>query len=74
MMRITVSAIYIHKDHKELGPYTEQEVRLHWANGLIDSEDLAWEENMLDWVLLKNFFNAPHTKYVANSPPPTLAK
>ncbi|MEM6884400.1 MAG: DUF4339 domain-containing protein [Verrucomicrobiota bacterium] len=64
-----MATIYIHKNEEELGPYTEKEIRMHWANGLLDGEDLAWEADMEAWVPLKNFFSAPHTGHTTHPPP-----
>ncbi len=60
-------SIYIHKDGNELGPYSEQELRLHWANGLFAAEDLAWRAGMEEWVPLKDFFAVPRTPPPAES-------
>jgi hypothetical protein len=48
--------IYIHRAGKELGPFTERELRRHWANGVVDHDDLAWYEGMDDWISLSELF------------------
>ncbi|MGF1679381.1 MAG: DUF4339 domain-containing protein [Candidatus Methylacidiphilales bacterium] len=56
--------IYIFKSGKELGPFDEREIRRHWANGVLDADDLAWSEGMVEWVALKHYFGIPRSSSV----------
>ncbi|MEO0452633.1 MAG: DUF4339 domain-containing protein [Verrucomicrobiota bacterium] len=51
--------IYVHRDGKELGPFTERELRRHWANGIVDHDDLAWYEGMEGWITVNELFGVP---------------
>lgn len=54
-----LTGIFIHKNGHELGPFTEREVRRHWANGVVDSTDHAWHEGLDEWVMIKDLFGTP---------------
>ena len=59
--------IYIHKDGQELGPFNENEVRRHWANGVIDSSDLAWRPTLDEWTYVRDLFKPPKISVTAAS-------
>ncbi|NJK92612.1 MAG: DUF4339 domain-containing protein [Blastochloris sp.] len=52
-------AIYVHREGVQSGPFTEKELRRHWANGVIHSEDWVWQEGMSDWIQLGSYFGVP---------------
>jgi GYF domain 2 len=54
-----VDAIYVTREEKVTGPFTEKELRRHWANGVIYSDDFVWKEGMDDWVALGSYFGVP---------------
>jgi hypothetical protein len=56
-----VTTIFIHKDGQELGPFDQQEVRRHWANGVVAADDMAWYPGLDDWVPVKDLFGIPRT-------------
>jgi membrane protein YdbS with pleckstrin-like domain len=58
----------IHHDGREIGPYSESEVRSRLLSGAINSSDLAWHEGAPDWAPLFSFaqFTTPSRK----TPPP----
>jgi membrane protein YdbS with pleckstrin-like domain len=45
----------IHHDGREMGPYSESEVRSRLLSGAIVSSDLAWHEGAPDWAPLSSF-------------------
>jgi hypothetical protein len=45
----------IHHDGREIGPYSESEVRSRLISGAITSSDLAWHEGASDWAPLASF-------------------
>jgi membrane protein YdbS with pleckstrin-like domain len=45
----------IHHDGREIGPYSESEVRSRLISGAIISSDLAWHEGAPDWAPLSSF-------------------
>ena len=55
----------IHHDGREIGPYSESEVRSRLNSGAISSSDLAWHEGATDWAPLSSF------PQFASSPRPT---
>jgi membrane protein YdbS with pleckstrin-like domain len=60
----------IHHDGREIGPYSESEVRSRLISGAINSSDLAWHEGASDWAPLFSF-----AQFTANGPrkiPPPL--
>jgi hypothetical protein len=55
----SLQSIYVLQAGVYLGPYTEKEVRRHWANGTISDADLLWQEGMSEWVSLRSYFGIP---------------
>jgi len=53
------AAIFIHKEDRQLGPFTEPEVRRHWANGIVDAGDLAWHPDLDHWIYVRDLFSPP---------------
>lgn len=51
--------IYVYRGDQQLGPFTERELRRHWANGVVDHDDLAWYEGMEEWISIRNLFGIP---------------
>ena len=45
-------SIYVQHNGKQLGPYTEAEVRAQLAAGSISPQDHAWWEGQPDWIVL----------------------
>jgi len=45
----------IHHDGREIGPYSESEVRTRLLSGAINSSDLAWHEGAPDWAPLSAY-------------------
>ena len=45
----------IHHDGREIGPYSESEVRSRLISGVITSSDLAWHDGAPDWAPLSSF-------------------
>jgi hypothetical protein len=64
--------IYIHKDGQQIGPFTEKEMRSHWANGSIGPDDLAWYEGLPDWVYVKELFGVERVATVLQTQKPRL--
>jgi len=60
--------IHILRDGKQFGPYSEEEVRQHFAQGSLLPTDLAWHEGRDGWIPLKEFLEAPKWQ-----PPPPPA-
>lgn len=58
----------IHHDGREIGPYSESEVRTRLLSGAINSSDLAWHERASDWAPLFSF--AQFTATPRQTPPP----
>jgi membrane protein YdbS with pleckstrin-like domain len=58
----------IHHDGREIGPYSESEVRSRLLSGAINSSDLAWHEGASDWAPLLSF--AQFTTTPRQTPPP----
>lgn len=54
-----VDNIYVNREGNVTGPFTEKELRRHWANGVIYSDDHVWKEGMADWVVLGSYFGVP---------------
>jgi len=44
--------ILIHRDGKQLGPFSEDQVRKQLANGSLSSTDLAWHDGLAEWLPL----------------------
>ena len=60
----------IHHDGREIGPYSESEVRSRLISGAINSSDLAWHEGAADWAPLFSF--AQFTSNTSRQTPPPL--
>jgi hypothetical protein len=58
----------IHHNGREIGPYSESEVRSRLNSGAINSSDLAWHEGASDWAPLFSF--AQFTNTPRKTPPP----
>ena len=58
----------IHHGGREIGPYSESEVRSRLISGAINSSDLAWHEGATDWAPLFSF--AQFTASPRQTPPP----
>jgi membrane protein YdbS with pleckstrin-like domain len=61
----------IHHDGREIGPYSESEVRSRIGTGAIVSSDLAWHEGAPDWAPLSSF--PQFTSKPRPTPPPIPA-
>lgn len=62
----------IHHDGREIGPYSESEVRSRLISGAIVSSDLAWHEGAPDWAPLSSFPQFA-TRPRPTTPPPIPA-
>jgi|GEM_PF-4187355 len=51
--------IYIYREGTYLGPFTERELRRHWANGVVEGSDYVWYEGMAEWMSLRDYFGVP---------------
>ena len=60
----------IHHDGREIGPYSESEVRSRLVSGAFNSSDLAWHEGASDWAPLFSF--AQFTSNTPRQTPPPL--
>ncbi|HEV2840757.1 MAG TPA: PH domain-containing protein [Chthoniobacterales bacterium] len=58
----------IHHNGREIGPYTESEVRTRLSSGAIALSDLAWHEGAPDWKPLSSF--EQFTSGTRQTPPP----
>jgi len=58
----------IHHDGREIGPYSESEVRTRLTSGAISFSDLAWHEGASAWAPLSSF--AQFTRSSRPTPPP----
>ena len=47
--------IFIHRDGEQYGPYSEDDVRSHLADGALLASDLAWHEGAVEWKPLYSF-------------------
>lgn len=61
----------IHHNGREIGPYSESEVRSRLISGAINSSDLAWHEGASDWASLSSFPQFVAT--IRPAPPPLPA-
>ncbi len=59
----------IHHDGREMGPYSESEVRSRLLSGAILSSDLAWHEGASDWAPLSSFSQFPGRPRPITPPP-----
>lgn len=57
-----MSNIYIHKDGKQLGPFTEQQLNEEITQGRFSLSDMAWKEGLSDWL--------PIGSLIGGLPPP----
>jgi membrane protein YdbS with pleckstrin-like domain len=64
----------IHHDGREIGPYSEAEVRSRLLSGAINSSDLAWHEGASAWAPLSSFpqFEKPNRPIPPPLPPESL--
>jgi uncharacterized RDD family membrane protein YckC len=58
---------FIGKNGKQLGPFTEDQVRTQLAAGLFTYTDLGWHEGLADWKPLSALF--PAADEAASAPP-----
>jgi hypothetical protein len=58
----------IHHDGREIGPYSESEVRSRLSSGAIVPSDLAWHQGASEWAPLFSF--APFAAIHHQTPPP----
>ena len=56
-MNMAPATVYVLKDGRQIGPYSERELRTHWANGVVAENDMVWRQGMPDYVPLGDFFN-----------------
>ncbi|MEY2488387.1 MAG: hypothetical protein QOC70_329 [Verrucomicrobiota bacterium] len=59
----------IHHNGREIGPYSESEVRSRLISGAVALSDLAWHEGAPDWAPLSSF---PQFTSVSRQTPPPL--
>ncbi len=62
--------ILILQNGEQHGPYTEDEVRQHLAQGSFLPSDLGWHEGLDGWVALREIVAAP--KFKVPPPPPPI--
>jgi len=68
---------YIHKEDKQLGPFTKREVFDQILSGKISEEDYCWTEGLDEWVPIKSLeLTNPSTwtKAEANYVPSSISK
>ncbi|BCU79592.1 DUF4339 domain-containing protein [Luteolibacter sp. LG18] len=63
--------IFIGKDGKQLGPFTEDQLRSMFESGMLTASDLAWQEGWPDWTPLWQLFGMP-PPLTSHTPPPTV--
>ena len=63
----------IHRDGRDLGPYSESEVRARLISGTIQLSDLGWHEGATEWKPLSSFEQFA-TSYRQKPPPPPNLK
>lgn len=51
--------IFIGKDGKQLGPFTEEQLRSMFESGMLSATDVAWQEGWPDWTPLWQLFGTP---------------
>jgi membrane protein YdbS with pleckstrin-like domain len=59
----------IHHDGREIGPYSESEVRSRLISGAIASSDLVWHEGAADWAPLSSFSQFASKPHPITPPP-----
>lgn len=47
---------FIGKDGKQLGPFSDEQVRAKLASGEVNYDDLGWHEGMAEWKPLRTLF------------------
>jgi len=63
----------IHHEGRDLGPYTEPEVRSRLIAGTLSLSDLGWQEGATEWAPLSSFAPfAPTYRQPLSPPPPPL--
>ena len=65
----SIMQIHIMRNGEQFGPYSEEEVREHLAQGLLLPADLAWHEGIDNWAPLSDLIVAPKQK---TPPPPPI--
>jgi uncharacterized RDD family membrane protein YckC len=61
----TIMQLYIAKDGKQTGPYSEDQIRSMIEGGLISNSDYFWREGLTEWQPLSQHFGSS-----LSSPPP----
>jgi len=51
--------IFIGKDGKQLGPFSEDQLRSMFESGMLTAGDLAWQEGWPNWTPLWQVFGMP---------------
>jgi membrane protein YdbS with pleckstrin-like domain len=64
----------IHHNGREIGPYSESEVRSRLISGAINSSDLAWHEGVSDWAPLSSFPQFANTNRPIPPPLPSSCR
>jgi len=67
--------IYVYLNDQQSGPYTPEQIQLFMSEGQVNSQTLAWQEGMPDWVALGTLMQ-PKSRSVpasAASPAPSHA-
>jgi hypothetical protein len=62
--------IYLHHDNEQVGPFTEEKVRLYLQEGRIQPSTMAWIEGTADWKPISEMLGLPSTPSVQAPPPP----
>jgi len=64
--------IYINRNNKQEGPYSEEEVRRKISNGELSLTDLGWREGLSNWTRLEQLLGTkvPPPLPTSASPPP----
>lgn len=63
--------IYIHREHKPIGPFTEDQVREQLTSGKLKRTDHAWHEGLRKWQLVAKLVPYPGPAF---PPPPKKHK
>ena len=61
------STIYVSRDKRQQGPYSEEEVRRKISNGELASSDLGWQQGLANWTSLSELLRI-------KAPPPIAAE
>lgn len=51
--------IYVHRDGRDLGPFTREEVNEHLAAGSLSPSDAAWREGLPEWSTVEALVGLP---------------